>query len=104
MALEGVTNAIGPYASQFTGFVSKNWEAFKNASVEYGSQIWNSQYVQKVVVFVKPYFNKAASYYPEWAKVTWSTSTAIATLSLTVLSLFAISFFAGGSAGGRTAK
>ncbi|WP_420422166.1 hypothetical protein [Simkania sp.] len=105
MALEGVTNAVGPYATQFTDFVSRNWTAFKNASVEYGTAIWNSGPVQKVVEFTSPYFNKAAAYYPEWAKFSWSTGTAVATLGASVLLLALIGYWTGGStpAGGRTA-
>lgn len=105
MALEGVTNAVGPYATQFTDFVSRNWTAFKDASVETGTAIWNSAPVQKVVEFSSPYFNKAAAYYPEWAKFSWSTGTAVATISLSVLFLAFVGYMTGNtsSSGGRAA-
>jgi len=105
MALEGVTSAVGPYVTQASDFVSRNWTAFKDASVEYGKAFWNSAPVQKVVEFTSPYFNKAAEYYPEWAEFSWSTGTAVATLGVSVLFLALVGYMTGSSssAGGRTA-
>lgn len=92
MAIQAVRNSIGPYFTQFSGFVARNWHAFKNASVTYGTQISNSATIQKITGYVKPLINKVSQYYPNALKFSWSTGTAVVTMATTVSALALISY------------
>ena len=93
MSLAGITSTPESYVSQFTTCIVRNWQAFKNKSVVYANQFWNSHYIKKIVVFISSYFNKIVAYYPDWAKISWSTSTAVATAGVILLSLSILSYF-----------
>ena len=97
MVTEAINSSISPYINQFTGFVSKNWAAFKNASVEYGTKIYASGTVQKVIEYVKPLINKLDHYYPNSLRFSSSTTVAAAVVASSLTGLALISYFTGGN-------
>ena len=90
ITIESAKNAVSPYLTQAGDFIFRNWGDFKNASVHYGTKVYETPAVQYVVRTTAPYFNKAASYIPESCRFSWSTGTAVATVSATIVALFAI--------------
>lgn len=93
MSLEAVTTSASPYVTQLGDFIVRNWSAFKNAAVQYGTKVYETELVQKIITTASPYFQAAVGAIPNWAKFTWSTGTAVVAVLLTIFSLFIIGRF-----------
>jgi len=64
ITFETAKAAAMPYINATCNFASSNWGAFKNVTVEYSTELYNSETVQYVVKTASSYLAKASSISP----------------------------------------